>query len=1086
MKFSHIPSILVVLLVCFFSACSTDVPEEIAVACENLPEQIDFNFHVRPILSDRCYSCHGPDEASRKADLRLDLEEHAFAKLTSGNGRAIVAGNPNKSQLVQRILSDDPDYVMPTPESNLTLTREEKAILIKWIEQGAEWKAHWAFETPELPEIPKMANENWTANNPIDNFILAQLPYQNLEPSPRADKERLIRRVSMDLTGLAPSIAEIDDFLTDDSPDAYEKIVDRLLASDAYGERMAMDWMDLARYADSHGMHADGYRMMWQWRDWVIKALNENMPYNEFVTWQLAGDLFPNATKEQKLATAFNRNHPMTAEGGVIDEEFRLEYVFDRAETMSTAFMGLTLECARCHDHKFDPISQKEYYEMAAFFNNVKELGMAGDDGNYGPMLMLPDSAMEAKLTKLREQISNAGQALELSKQELLATRDFVEQLPRDDEPLGLVAHYPLDHKTSSKSKNEWARYSRHSKPEWANSIFDKNVKAISGGDPEIVEGKIGNAVQLTGEYDEIHLQDVGIFESYEAYSAGAWINTSKRQAEKTQTILGTSGDKNNYWRGWDLYLDTINRPSVRLIHSLPHNYIQILAIDSIQINEWTHIFFTYDGSSKAEGLKLYVNGQLTQTEIKFNNLYKGIHPVTGGANAKEKRPLRVGKSYRSFTGENGILLGKVDDVRLYSRALHPDEVARIVRVDSEQNAFKISPEIYAEQSPTYRSKLKALQSHQQAYLDAMEEIPEVMVMEEMPKARPMFVLNRGEYSSPTYEVGMNTVAAVGKFPEALPKDRLGLSKWLFSENNPLTARVAVNRHWQQLFGEGIVKTPHDFGVQGALPTHPKLLDWLAIQYQESGWNTKALLKLIVMSATYQQASKATPEVIEQDPENVYLARGASYRWQAEVIRDHALNASGLLVQKIGGVSVRPYQPEGLWIEKGNFSHKLLRYKETKGDSLYRRSLYTFVKRTSPHPAMTAFDAPNRDVCVTQRESTNTPLQALVLLNDPQFVEASRVLAERLQQEGGNQLQDRIVYAFRLCTGRHPKAVEVELLKELYIKQMAQFEEQPKEAQALLAVGEHPVNPNFDPMETAAYAVLASTLLNHDEAYMKR
>lgn len=1074
MKFTHTIPIFIALLSCCLFSCSTDVPEEIAIAYENLPEQVDFNFHVRPILSDRCYSCHGPDEASRKADLRLDIEEYAFAQLASGNGRTIVAGNPSKSQLVQRILSHDPDYVMPTPESNLTLTNEEKATLIKWIEQGAEWKEHWAFEQPQLPEVPIIENKRWTINNPIDNFILAQLPYQNLTQSPRASKERLIRRVSMDLTGLAPSIEAIDAFLADDNPDAYEKVVDRLLASDAYGERMAMDWMDLSRYADSHGMHADGYRMMWQWRDWVINAFNDNMPYDEFVTWQLAGDLFPNATKEQKLATAFNRNHPMTAEGGVIDEEFRLEYVFDRAETMSTAFMGLTLECARCHDHKFDPISQKEYYEMAAFFNNVKELGMTGDDGNYGPMLMLPDSSLQAKLTALRADIAKAKQVLEMNQEELLATKNFVAQLSENKETLGLVAHYPLEKTSSSTLKNRQVR-----------TVFDNNQKVFSRGNPELVEGKVGKAVQLTGSYDELYLEEVGIFESYEPYSAGAWLNTTKRQAGKTQVILGTAGDKNNYWRGWELFLDTLNRPSARLIHSLPHNYIQILALDSILVNEWNHLFFTYDGSSKAAGLKLYVNGQLAKTEIVFDNLYKSIHPVTSGANHKDKRPVRVGKSYRAFTGENGIFLGKLDEIRLYNRALHPNEVAQIVGVEVEQDDEVLSA-IYAQQSPTYQSKLRKLHEYQQTYLETMGEVPEVMVMEEMPKPRPMFLLNRGEYSAPSYEVNTNTIAAVGSFPEDLSSDRLGLSKWLFGEDNPLTARVAVNRYWQQLFGKGIVKTPHDFGVQGALPTHPELLDWLAIQYRESGWDTKAILKLIVMSATYQQSSKVSPESLEQDPENVYLARGASYRWQAEMIRDHALNASGLLVQKIGGVSVRPYQPEGLWIEKGNFSHQLLRYKANKGDSLYRRSLYTFVRRTSPHPAMTAFDAPNRDVCVTQRESTNTPLQALVLLNDPQFVEASRVLAERLQKEGGSQLQDRITYAFRLCTGRHPKAVEVELLAELYQKQVKQFKDQPKEANALLAVGEYPIDLNFDPMETAAYTVLASTLLNHDEAYMKR
>jgi len=1065
------------LLICstllLFCACNIDLPEDIGIAYEQLPKTIDFNFHVQPILSDRCYSCHGPDEAARKAGLRFDLAETAFEALESGNGYPIVKGNINKSQLVQRILSTDPELVMPTPESNLTLSTEEKATLIKWIDQGAEWKDHWAFTAPTLPEIPQINDENSNINNPIDNFVLAQLPFQNLAQNPQADKERLIRRVALDLTGLSPSIAEIDDFLVDNSSNAYEKVVDRLLASDAYGERMAMDWMDLSRYADSHGMHADGYRMMWQWRDWVIDAFNDNMPYDQFVTWQLAGDLFPNATTEQKLATAFNRNHPMTGEGGAVDEEFRLEYVFDRSETMATAFMGLTLECARCHDHKFDPISQEEYFQTAAFFNNVKELGMTGDDGNFGPMLMLPDNATTTKLAALKSQIEEKQKEIQITEKEIIATKNFIEELPADYQPSGLVLHAPLD----KMSKNKLER--------WASHIFDNNNQVFSRNEPKIVEGKVGNAIQIGGDYDELFLEKVGIFEAYEPYSGGAWINTSKRKANKTQVILGTAGDKNNAWRGWDFHLDTLNRLSVRLIHSLPHNYCKIITKDSIKINDWTHVFFTYNGSGNADGLALYINGKKAETFTPYNRLYKSIHPATPNTYLPTDRNVRVGRSYRAFTGEDGIFIGKLDEIRLYDRTLMPEEVAALAGIEITPTYENIQ-QIFVQKDKSYKSKQQEIRELQAEYWLLQSIVPEVMVMEEMPKIRPMFVYDRGEYSNPTYEVGTNTPKSVGVFPSNLPPNRLGLSKWLFDSKNPLTARVAVNRSWQQLFGRGIVKTPHDFGIQGALPTHPKLLDWLAIQYQESGWDTKALLKLIVMSATYQQSSKTSREALQIDPENVYLARGASYRLSAEMIRDNALNASGLLVRKIGGESVRPYQPEGLWIEKGNFSSKLLRYKETKGDSLYRRSLYTFVKRTSPHPAMTAFDAPNRDVCTVQRESTNTPLQALVLLNDPQFVEAAKVMAERMQKKGGETLEEKITFAFRLSTGRRPKTEEIKVLKTLYEKQQQYFAEQPEKAQELLAVGEYPIEDTLDPMQTAVYAVLASTMLNHDEAYTKR
>ncbi len=1068
LKKFYLPSVALIVLL---SACQDELPESVALAYADLPEEVDFNFHIRPILSDRCYSCHGPDEASRKAGLRLDVEETAFNKLESGK-YALVKGKPHKSELVNRILHDDPDIVMPTPESNLSLTDEEKALLIKWIDQGAVWKEHWAFEVPTLPEIPELVDETVRINNPIDNFILTQLP-QHLQQSPQADKERLIRRVALDLTGLPPTLEQVDAFLADDSSNAYEKVVDELLASEAYGERMTMDWMDLSRYADSHGMHADGYRMMWQWRDWVIDAFNENMPYDQFVTWQLAGDLLPDATTEQKLATAFNRNHPMTAEGGAIDEEFRLEYVFDRAETMSTAFMGLTLECARCHDHKFDPISQEEYFQTAAFFNNVKELGMTGDDGNFGPMLMLPDSSTKAKLAELQAQIVTEQTKLDQTEEELLAVREFVEQLPDDYEPIGLLGHYPLESFSGNKQKR------------WASHILDNNKTAYTRNEPKLVDGKKGKALKIDGNYDELFLEDVGIFEVHESYAGGAWINTSKRQASKTQSIMGTAGHKNNTWRGWEFYLDTLNRPSVRLIHSLPHNYTQVVGVDSVSVNEWTHLFFTYNGSGDAKGIQIYVNGKPMETFSPYNRLYKTIHPATDNTHLPTDRDVRVGRSYRSYTGEDGVFIGLLDDVRLYDRALTPEEVARLAEIAVEDDPTTIR-RLYAQQTPDYQQQLQKLQQLQDDYWKTQSAIPEVMVMEEMPTTRPMYLYSRGEYNQPAYEVEIGTVASAGTFPEELPSNRLGLSKWLFSKKHPLTARVAVNRYWQQLFGRGIVKTPHDFGVQGALPTHPELLDWLAIQFQESGWDTKAILKTMVLSATYQQSSKTTPEQLQIDPENTHLARGASYRLSAEMIRDNALHASGLLVQKVGGKSVRPYQPEGLWIEKGNFSAKLLHYKETRGDSLYRRSLYTFVKRTSPHPVMTAFDAPSRDNCSVQRESTNTPLQALILLNDPQFVEAARVLAERIQREGGADVKERMIYAFRLSTGRRPSEREVELLEELLEKQMTHFEEAPKEALALLQVGDFERDKSLDLEETAAYAVVANTLLNHDEAYTKR
>ncbi|MEM8899446.1 MAG: DUF1549 domain-containing protein, partial [Bacteroidota bacterium] len=541
MKTSYWISVLsMVCLLASFYACGPSMPEEVAIAYDKLPEKIDFNFHVKPILSDRCFHCHGPDENARQADLRLDLEEEAFAKLASGNGYALVSGSVSRSTLVGRILTDDPEIMMPPPESHLSLSEEEKAILIKWIKQGAEWKNHWAFSKPTMPEPPKVTSAEITPRNPIDHFVFAKLEQEKLTPAKAASKERLIRRVSLDLTGLPPTIEDIEAFQNDKSENAFEKVVDRLLASNATAERLAMEWMDVARYADSHGMHADGWRMMWPWRDWVINAFQENMSYDQFVTEQLAGDMLPEATRNQKLATAFNRNHPMTAEGGVIDEEFRLSYVFDRSETVATAFLGLTLNCARCHDHKFDPLSQKEYYEFTAFFNNVKELGMTGDDGNYGPMVSMADQDTEAKISALETKILQGEEKLTLTEKEVAATSSFLKKLPRN--VAGRAGYYPLESarkvRASDKSRGWEGGIEGH-------FLADGNTKSFSRKMHEAVEGKVGSAWEFDGDYDALYLKDVGLIEVYEPFSAGLWMNSTKKETGKTQSLLCTAGEKN-------------------------------------------------------------------------------------------------------------------------------------------------------------------------------------------------------------------------------------------------------------------------------------------------------------------------------------------------------------------------------------------------------------------------------------------------------------------------------------------------------------------------------------------------------------
>lgn len=751
-------------------SCSTSPSQTTAYEIdEAIPQVIDFNFDIKPIISDRCFKCHGPDPKTREGDLAFHTKELAFAALgEKGDHFALVSGDTSKSALIQRILSSDPGEMMPPPESNLSLTEREKKLLIKWVQQGAVWKPHWAFIPPKVEGIPEVKNNDW-AENEIDHFVLSKLEEKAFTPSENAAKGKLLRRVSFDLTGLPPTISELESFITDTSPNAFEKQVDRLLASKAYGERMAIDWMELSRYADTHGYQDDFERIMWPWRDWVIHAFNKNQPYNEFVKWQLAGDLMPAASLEMIVATAFNRNHKITAEGGVIPEEYRTEYVADRGQTVSTAFMGLTMECSRCHDHKYDPITQKDYFSMFAFFNNIPEVGL-------------------------------------------------------------------------------------------------------------------------------IEMQEVAA------------------------------------------------EPSIKI----------------------------------------------TKKDIA------GILSFVNNRNDEEEIPL--------------------------------------------------------------------------------------MVMREMDKPRKTFILNRGIYDQPLEEVTAATPEFIFSFDEGFSRDRLGLANWLFDDRNPLTARVAVNRLWQQLFGQGIVSTPYDFGNQGALPTHPKLLDFLALKYQNEGWDTKQMLKYMVMSATYQQSSNATPKMISQDPENRYLARASRLRLSAEMLRDQALQLGGLLNEEIGGPSVKPYQPEGLWRETtGGGGGSTARYEIDTGNLVYRKSLYTFWKRTVPPPSMMTFDAASRDLCTVKRQQTSTPLQALVLLNDPQFIEASRSLAEEALSSR-NDVTERITFMFRKATSRSPSEEELEILKDYFEEEKKGFTTEPERADAYLAIGRSEVSASLDKVELAAYAIVAHAILNLDEA----
>ena len=1072
---------LIGILAIIIVGCQSQIPQEIKMVFPSLPDQVDFNFHIRPILSDRCYKCHGPDDDAREAEFRLDLEERAFATLKESGGHAFVKRRPEKSIAWQRIISNDPEEQMPPPESNLSLSTKEKALITRWIEQGAKWKSHWAYIANVSPDIPQDLPPAWSQENVIDHFVQAAMVEQDLFPSPMAGKERIIRRLSFDLSGLPPSLSDVDKFVNDNSTDAYETLVDRLLSTDAHAERLAMEWMDVARYADSHGLHADGLRTMWPWRDWVIRAFKDNLSYDQFIRWQLAGDLIPNATTNQKLATGFLRNQPLNSELGIVNEEFRLKYVADRSNTTGTAFLGLTLECASCHDHKFDPISQREYYQMSSFFNNVHELGMIGNDRNFGPLLLLPSPETSAKIQELTHVINHLEERGNVRATEIKAAGNYLKtiQSQQIDLPQPQV-RFPLDNLNIEAKEGRNPVY-----------IIDQNRNSISTGEPELVEGQIGMAVCLDNDYETMYLEGIKNFDMHDPFSAGAWIKTEK--SGTYQSIIGNIGDKNTGWRGWIFYLDSLNRAGMMLVHNLSHNYLHVVTDSSIDLDTWTNVYFTYDGSATGRGIKIYINGKQASQQVVFDRLYKNIRPVMHRNYTPEpgrKIRMGIGSKYLFSETDDGVFTGCLDHVQIYNEELTALEVASVYRSETDIDSHQVADQDdllshYLRrndiESGRIREELTRLRQEKSSLLDSVEE---VMVMEEMSSPRKTYILERGQYDSPGDEVFAQTPDAIMPFPSHLPKDRLGFAEWLLDDDHPLTARVTVNRYWQMIFGRGLVSTPHDFGVQGDLPSHPKLLDWLAKEFQETGWDLRKLLKSMVMSATYRQASEID-EVSSTDAKNIYLSRGPSYRMQMEMIRDNALAASGLLNDEIGGRSVKPYQPEGLWKEKNEFSGFLQRYEQDSGSDLYRRSLYTFIRRTSPPPIMTTFDVPSRDVCSVQRERTNTPLQALVLLNEPLFIEASRVLAERMQKER-DELKARITFAFRQLCGRHPNGSELSALMEQYHFVKEKFEQDRLSAIALLEVGDHPVDRDLYLVETAALTMVANTIMNFDEAYMKR
>ncbi len=1019
-------------------------------------EKVDFRRDIRPILSDKCFLCHGPDSADRKADLRLDTQEGAHED-------AIVPGNLDESEFWLRITSDDASDKMPPANSHKELDKKEIELLRNWILQGAKYEQHWAYRKPIQPEVPKIEDSRFS-KTAIDSFIYKRMLQAGLKPSSRAQKESLIRRVTLDLTGLPPTIGEIDHFLNDQSENAYEKVVDRLLSSRHYGERMAVDWMDISRYGDTSVFHADGPRDMWRWRDWVVNSFNNNMPYDDFTVKQLAGDLLPNPTVEDRVATGFNRNNASTDEGGAIAEEFRVEYVVDRVKTTSMVWLGLSMECAQCHDHKYDPISQEEYYKFYAFFNQAADPGMQTRNGNQKPLVNVPNEAnlqlvpeVEREIVSCKKRIASlyVESKNSFSEWEVAARKRVAEPPPSD-----ATNHFTLEAANKKKITDE----------------LNSKIVGELVGNPKFEPGKVGKAFRSNNK-NYIKLPAVGDFERSDAFSFGCWVFFDRRPAGSP---IAKMNDGNSH-RGWDLFLHGDGRVEAHLVHQWPNNTINVIGPGKLKSKTWHHLFVTYDGSSKASGLKIYVDGKPIAAKPQHDSLSKTI---------KTTVPFTVGRRTPNF-----VFNGRVDDVKIFARQLSDREVGLLAGMDPAAPLLKIDPAkrnanqtkqlhtIYLQQeNKDYQKEQKQLAGLERRLSDLKKPLTTVMVMQDLPKMRQTYVLDRGQYDSPNKKkpVSPGVPSFLPAIPESLPKNRLGMAQWLVDEQNPLTARVTVNRIWRMFFGKGIVETAEDFGSQGQWPTHPELLDWMATDFVGHNWDVKRLVKQIVMSETYCQSSRIDPRAYEIDPGNKWLSRGPRFRLSGEFIRDQALAVSGLLNRQLGGPGVKPYQPMGLWNEvslQGN-----LRFRQDKGEKLYRRSLYTYWKRSAPPPSMTIFDAPTREKCTIRRGVTNTPLQALVLLNDPQFVEASRFLAERILKEGGETTETKIEFLMRTVTSRKPNEKAVRLLTSIFKKELGVFQAHPDKAKSLLEIGEKPRDQKLNAAEHAAWTVISSMILNLDES----
>lgn len=1153
-----------VLSAILLAACSSryQPPAEVAAVMAQVPKDIDYNWDVRPILSQNCFNCHG--NSTQKAGLRLDVPAIAYGELPESPGKhAITPRWPEKSELIRRITAEDPGERMPPEESHKVLTAEHIATLVQWIAQGAEYKQHWAYIKPK--EVKPGATEfDSRAINPIDRYVFARLQREGLGPQAEADKEALINRVYLTLTGLPPSLEEVDAFVADSNPQAYEKIVDRLLASSAYAERMAQTWMDVARYADTDGyLNDSGGRLLHPYRDWVIDAFRRNLPYDQFVTWQLAGDQLPQPTQDQRLATSFLRMGKRNAEGGIIDEEWRVEYVNERTELIGTAFLGLTVGCAKCHDHKYDAISQADYYSLAGFFNNMDEGGIHGTGPGgtpMGPTLPWPTKEQQAALEAAHERTEKERAAYQATSgavsTDIAKQANSLAQSPRREVAKFLAAsldaatqaYYPLDasyvdsfeplmiepYKGRFFSADEDAeagagsaarptapltkqapqerlasadlskavfRAIREGRYEFQNATAIRKRRLLVGLDEAVlawtpagrandppgavnnakfIDGVRGKAVQL---HDTIGFaaKGVGAFDRLQPFSLDLWIKLREGEPYKRASVL-----YNQSRSGYDLLLEN-NRLKFDMVHVAPYNMLSVLAVDELPQGKWVHVTMAYDGSSRAAGVRFFVDGKAVATQMYRDRLTRTSMPRGGHSLLGSYFGLAFGtrRAQEEFKG------GAIDEIRVFDQALSPIEVsylhdpAALDAMDAHALGEQLRPVLARNDERIIKAK-NELRSRQLAESMVESGIPQLLVARDAPVARPNYILDRGVYDKHLEETPAGVPGRV--FPaegELPPRKRIDLANWLFDADNPLTARVYVNRLWQLHFGAGIVKTVQDFGTQGANPTHPELLDWLAMEFERSGWDIAHMHKLVVMSATYRQSSNVPAALYQQDPTNKLLARGPRFRLPAEMIRDSALFASGLLVSKVGGDAVFPYQPNGVWLGNGLGANIYPTRQDITADQFHRRSMYTYVKRNAQPPSMQIFDMADRNVATVARSVSNTPLQALVLLNDPQYMEVYRKMAERAAASSEDP-RACVVTLFRLATRRRPLPAELAALTAYRDAQAGHFSHAKQEVDELLSIGVAPVDERFDRVRLASLTMVAAAVMNSPDAYTLR